>query len=100
MDFKEPLLYFFHPTQNRAWPLVFSRLNMLVFVELERGFFFKTIQSKSYSFPDGSDGKESACNVGGLGSVRDWEDTLEEGMATHSSIFAWRIPWTEETDRL
>ena len=25
-----------------------------------------------------------------------WEDTLEEGMATHSSIPAWRIPWTEE----
>ena len=25
-----------------------------------------------------------------------WEDALEEGMATHSSILAWRIPWTEE----
>ena len=25
-----------------------------------------------------------------------WEDPLEEGMGTHSSIFAWRIPWTEE----
>ena len=25
-----------------------------------------------------------------------WEDTLKEGMATHSSILAWRIPWTEE----
>ena len=25
-----------------------------------------------------------------------WEDPLEEGVATHSSIFAWRIPWTEE----
>ena len=25
-----------------------------------------------------------------------WEDPLEEGMATHSSIVAWRIPWTEE----
>ena len=24
------------------------------------------------------------------------EDPLEEGMATHSNIFAWRIPWTEE----
>ena len=24
------------------------------------------------------------------------EDTMEEGMATHSSILAWRIPWTEE----
>ena len=25
-----------------------------------------------------------------------WEDPLEEGMATHSSILAWRVPWTEE----
>ena len=25
-----------------------------------------------------------------------WEDSLEEGMATHCSILAWRIPWTEE----
>ena len=25
-----------------------------------------------------------------------WEDPLEEGMATHSSILAWKIPWTEE----
>ena len=25
-----------------------------------------------------------------------WEDPLEEGMATHSSVLAWRIPWTEE----
>ena len=29
-----------------------------------------------------------------------WEDTLQEGMATHSSIPTWRIPWTEEPGRL
>ena len=29
-----------------------------------------------------------------------WEDPLEKGTATHSSTFAWRIPWTEEPDRL
>ena len=29
-----------------------------------------------------------------------WEDPLEKGMATHSSILEWRIPWTEEPDRL
>ena len=28
------------------------------------------------------------------------EDPLEEGMATHSSILAWRIPWTEESGEL
>jgi len=26
----------------------------------------------------------------------DWEDPLEKGMVTHSSILAWRIPWTEK----
>ena len=26
-----------------------------------------------------------------------WEDSLDEGMATHSNILAWEIPWTEET---
>ena len=30
----------------------------------------------------------------------DWEDHLEKEMATHSSILAWRIPWTEEPDGL
>ena len=30
------------------------------------------------------------------GLILGWEDPLEEGMATHSSILAWRIPWTEE----
>ena len=29
-----------------------------------------------------------------------WEDLLEEGMAAHSSILAWRILWTEESGRL
>ena len=30
----------------------------------------------------------------------DWEDLLEKAMETHSSIFAWEIPWTEEPGRL
>ena len=29
-----------------------------------------------------------------------WKDPLEEGMATHSSVLAWRIPWTEESGGL
>ena len=40
------------------------------------------------SFPGGSDKKEFACSAGDLG----WEDLLEKDMATHSSVFAWRIP--------
>ena len=50
----------------------------------------------SWASLGGSDGKESACNVGDLG----WEDPLEKGMATHSSVLAQRIPWTEEPGRL
>ena len=46
-------------------------------------------------FPGGSDGKESACGVGDLGLILGWEDPLKEGMTTHSSILARRIP----TDR-
>ena len=86
------------------------------------------------SFPDGSVGKESACNAGDPGLIPmlgrsagegigyplqyswaslvaqllknlpalwetwvqslDWEDHLEKGKATHSSILAWIIPWT------
>ena len=88
-------------------------------------------------FPGDSDSKESACNVGHLGSIPGlgrspggglgnplqyswsslvaqlvknppamwdtwvqslgWEDPLEKGMATHSSILAWRSPWTIES---
>ena len=46
--------------------------------------------------PGGSDGKESACDVGDPGSIPGSERSSGEGMATHSSILAWRIPWTEE----
>ena len=47
-------------------------------------------------------GKESACNAGDtdLGSVPRSENPLEESMATHSSILAWKIPWTEKHGRL
>ena len=43
-----------------------------------------------------SDGKEFACNAGSRGSTLRLGRSLEKGMATHSSILAWKIPWTEE----
>ena len=46
--------------------------------------------------PGGSVSKESACNAGDPGSVPGSGDTLEKETATHSSIIAWTIPWTEE----
>ena len=39
-------------------------------------------------------------NAGDGVQTLDWEDPLEEEMATHSGILAWRIPWTEEPGRL
>ena len=52
---------------------------------------------------EGHSGQEPACQnrrhetrVQSLG----WEDHLEEEIATHSSILAWRIPWTEDSVRL
>ena len=47
-------------------------------------------------FPDGSEGKEFACNAGNMGLISGLERSLEKGMATHFSIYVQRIPWTEE----
>ena len=38
----------------------------------------------------------NAGDTGGVGSIPDWKDPLEEGMATHSSMLAGIIPWREE----
>ena len=52
-----------------------------------------------WGFPGGSDGKESTCSVGDPVKSLGQEDPLEKGMATHSNIPSWRIPWTEEPKR-
>ena len=50
----------------------------------------------SQGFPGISDGRESACNAGDPGSIPESGRSPGMGLATHSSILAWRIPWTEE----
>ena len=55
---------------------------------------------EKYRMTGSSDGKESVCSKGDPGSIPGWKDSLENGMATHSSIPAWRIPWTEKPGRL
>ena len=50
----------------------------------------------SLGFPAGSVGKESTCNERDLGLIPGLGRSLEERMATHSSILAWRIPRTGE----
>ena len=51
-------------------------------------------------FPESSVGKESACNVGDLVRFLGWEDPLDKGKATHSSILAWRISWIPRIESL
>ena len=56
-----------------------------------------------WGFPGGTSGKEPTCQCRRCkrhGFDPGLRISLEEGMATHSSILAWRIPWTEESSRL
>ena len=50
-----------------------------------------------WDFPSGSDDKRICL---AMQETWVWEDPLGKGMATHSSTFAWEIPWTEEPGRL
>ena len=59
-----------------------------------------TVLLTTGGFLGGSDGKESTSNEEDPGWSLGWEDPLEKEMVTHSSILAWRIPWTEEPGRL
>ena len=52
------------------------------------------------SFPRGSDGKASAYKAGDPGSIPGSGRSPGEEMAPHSSILAWKIPWTGEPGRL
>ena len=58
------------------------------------------ILSHTYTgFPGSASGNNLPANTGNIrdaGSIPGLDDPLEEGMVTHSSILAWRIPWTEE----
>ena len=74
-------------------------LSILVLMDIWEPTFF-------FCFSVGSNGKGSACTEGSitLGSTwvwpLGWEDPVEKGTTTQSSVLAWRIPWTEEPGRL
>ena len=53
-----------------------------------------------WGFPGGSDGKDSTANAEDVSSVPGLGRSLEKGMTIHSSILAWKIPWTELPSRL
>ena len=54
------------------------------------------LREAMWACPGGSDDKKSTCNAGDQVPLLSWEDPLEKGMATYSSILARRIPWTDE----
>ena len=64
----------------------------------------KSLKAQNYmtlwEVPGGSDGKESACNTGDPGLIPGLGRSPGKGSGTHSSILAWRIPWTGEPGRL
>ena len=51
-------------------------------------------------FPGGSVVKNPLAIAGNLASIPGSDDPLGEGMAVHSSVLVWRVPWTEEPGRL
>ena len=63
-------------------------------------FLFNFNNNRIHFFPSNSDRKASTCNAGDPGSILGLGRSLKKEMTTHSSILAWRIPWTEESDGL
>ena len=65
-------------------------------------FLFFGVQSAKCGFSDGSLLKEPTCQCRRHGLIpgSGKEDALEVGVPTHTSVFAWEIPWTEEPGRL
>ena len=81
-----------------------SKFNTLDLIKIKNKLYKRSSQEDlktSYklreSFSDGSDDKESPCNAAGDLGFDPWSGSiLEKGMIMHSSILAWRIPWTKE----
>ena len=75
-----------------SWPLKYFMAVKYFSLHLLRGF------------PDGSAGKEPTCNAGNTGDVGSIPGVGKmpriRKLATHSSILAWKIPWTEKPGRL
>ena len=68
-----------------------------MYVKMARLFFLLFLLLTLYlGFPGGSDGKASACNARDPDFIPVSGRPLEKDMAAHSSMLAWKIPWTEE----
>ena len=81
----------------------FNYFFLLLAIFFKRLFFKSSFRFTTGDFPGVSDLRRlSICLQCGRPGVQSlgWEDLLEKEMATHSSILAWKIPWTEEPGRL
>ena len=75
--------------------MLVERQNVIYFFQFSESGILAKIPS-NMGFPGVSDGKQSASNAGDPGLIPGSEDPLEKGMATQSSVLAWRISRTEE----
>ena len=81
--------------------LAFGRHTLLIFLAKKSSVLYQSQVCQNCDFSvDGSDGKKSACNSGDPCSIPGSGKPLEKEMATHASILAWRIPRTDEPDKL
>ena len=79
--------------------IIIKKLFIYMIFRIEQTIISIFVFSTSQAFPGGSDHKESAYNLGDPSLILGKEDPLENEMATHSSILAWKIPRTEKFGR-
>ena len=80
-----------------------TRLGSLCYIATSYQLSISHMVVYTWGFPGGASGREPACqckDIRDLGLIPASGYTLEEGMATHSSILDWRIPWIEKPGRL
>ena len=99
-DLFADLQIYINNATNKHCNLNKSKTELVFSIPFEDALIHYSVLVNKQGFPGGSDGKESACNARDSGLIPGSGDALEKRMATHSSIFAWRIPWTEELGRL
>ena len=75
----------------------FSKLSTSFHFGQSNIYFRKQCPTHAIGFSGDSVVKNPAANTGDVSQSLGREDPLEEEMATHSNILAWRIPWTEES---
>ena len=102
-DFGLLLMYFcllpLARTVKPVFPLV-TLCTLIIFAIPSRSSHFDDSPSTLLGFPNGLDGKEFACNAGDLRLIPGSRRFPRERNENHSSILAWRIPWTKESGRL